>query len=728
MSLFDQMSGFTFPDVLMNKGPLPSTAGGPAGSDGSVDGVINGTSALLQNINPYAIGKSARAGSDRNYQQIPHRQQYIIPKLCLPDFSGEGHVRVSHAVDQGDLAFMLYAGKRAWWTTDDQFATRAPPCAFGSIEVVNYILACLQASQSVKWQNIRADLFEHYEPFEEALRNLSKSKNGKDLKGTPLPAFNEFRVFQAVRVLVQQYFVPHGICAGSEKQGGQHEHDAARPVQAPVNYVTTMTVDGKNVDLVNYWYGMSIVAGDQLIFRLERQKFSKRQYDVTRYYKQPAKQVVQMQHELDCWQLVPDVLRHENGPLAVVNHVNEWYNHLVTGYWRVAQTFHTRKQNNVAAFHRGMPLEVTFAPVWNSFESCRDSMYCGDTFLSSHVHVFDNKKHLEAEVEAETIVWEYGNVGGVFKIHMSQEDPTRYEIIWDPERCTTYLMSSMDTNKLTGTRHEATVSLSSQPTAIALSYHIDKKAIKQLCVVFADDTRTINQVFTPQRHAKSQDVKRTCQKKTDFEIECTELTEYTDLSGSGNTSTFAFTLQFSIIHVPYRYDVHFLYAYFKASTDFLDYNAQLWQSGQVPEPNPNQTDQNPLIMYHKLYQPGTKTYLGRDIRHGKVKVFYCNTQNIGSFEDGGSTYNTMTIGHDGKRNLSSDITAAPSLVPFIPSYGASLQDLTALNASAPEPFHVGASDEAESSVKPAKQKRVKTLKFFDGTSDVSTNDSGRAAI
>jgi hypothetical protein len=88
----------------------------------------------------------------------------------------------------------------------------------------------------------------------------------------------------------------------------------------------------------------------------------------------------------------------------------------------------------------------------------------------------------------------------------------------------------------------------------------------------------------------------------------------------------------------------------------------------------------------------------------------------------------MTIGHDGKRNLSSDITAAPSLVPFIPSYGASLQDLTALNASAPEPFHVGASDEAESSVKPAKQKRVKTLKFFDGTSDVSTNDSGRAAI
>jgi hypothetical protein len=80
-SLVGQLSGFEFPDVLMNSGPLPSTAGGPAGSNGSVDGVINGTSALLQNISPYALGKSARTGSDRNYQQIPHRFQYIIPKL-----------------------------------------------------------------------------------------------------------------------------------------------------------------------------------------------------------------------------------------------------------------------------------------------------------------------------------------------------------------------------------------------------------------------------------------------------------------------------------------------------------------------------------------------------------------------------------------------------------------------------------------------------------------------
>jgi hypothetical protein len=158
----------------------------------------------------------------------------------------------------------------------------------------------------------------------------------------------------------------------------------------------------------------------------------------------------------------------------------------------------------------------------------------------------------------------------------------------------------------------------------------------------------------------------------------------------------------------------------------MDYNAQLLLCEFVPEQD--QTQKDILFMYHKVYAPGTKLYLGGDISSGKVDVLYCNTQKTGSFEDGGNTYTTMTIAHDGIKNLASHITAAPSLVPFIPSYGAPLQDLTASNASAPDPFHVGASYEAESSVKQTKQKRVKTLKFFDGTSDVSTNDSGRAAI
>jgi hypothetical protein len=175
-SLFDQISGFQFPDVLMNSDPLPSTTGGPAGSDGSVDGVINGTSALLENIVPYAVGKSASTGSDRNYQQIPHRYPYIIPKLWLPDHDGEGVVAVSHTVDQGDIAFLLYGGQRAWWTSREQFHTRAPQCAFASIDVVNYILACLQEADSKRWNAIRKDLIDDKALHDAVERNKNKQK------------------------------------------------------------------------------------------------------------------------------------------------------------------------------------------------------------------------------------------------------------------------------------------------------------------------------------------------------------------------------------------------------------------------------------------------------------------------------------------------------------------------------------------------------------------------
>ena len=338
----------------MNSGPLPSTAGGPAGSDGSVDGVINGTSALLDNIVPYAIGKSARTGSDRNYQQIPHRYPYIIPKIWLPEFSGSGHIAVSHAVDQGDIAFLLYGGSRAWWTSREQFAPRAPQCAFAGIDVVNYILACIQASRTDRWETIRRDLLGQNDLFE-AVDATAKGIVSHNRKSD----FNGLLVFQAVRMLVQQYFVPHGICAGSERQGGQHEHDGGQPVIAPVNFVITMTVDGKNVDLVNYWYDKSMLAGDELIFRLEKKEV-KTTFNLSSYYKQP--QSAHVDAKQHCWQLVPDLLRQEAGA-EICAPLNAWYHHKCQGYWRVAQTFQTRAKNNINAFHRGMPLEVTFAPV-----------------------------------------------------------------------------------------------------------------------------------------------------------------------------------------------------------------------------------------------------------------------------------------------------------------------------------------------------------------------------
>jgi hypothetical protein len=65
-------------------------------------------------------------------------------------------------------------------------------------------------------------------------------------------------------------------------------------VQATVNYVTTMTVDGQNRDLMNYWHAHTIQAGDRLILALRETRPPKTQemFSLNSYYKAPVTQTV----------------------------------------------------------------------------------------------------------------------------------------------------------------------------------------------------------------------------------------------------------------------------------------------------------------------------------------------------------------------------------------------------------------------------------------------------
>ena len=350
--IFAGVTGFKFPDTLRNKGPLPSVVGGPAGSNGTPDAVINGTSSLLSGITPYAKGESARMGSDSNYQQIPWRMQYIIPQLFIPSFvQHEPHIAVSHAVDQGDIAFRLYTKDRPWFTSSSSAHVALRPAAlvcFGNLDIVNYILACMQHSVSPTWDSIRQHLW----------YDRSHDSRAK---------------FRAIKRLVRQNFTPHGICAGSEHQGGKHEQSVA-PIQTgrAVNFVTTMTVDGKNEDLVNYWYRQDVSAGDALLFALEEKtgaEINKQQYQLTRYYKQPVRSTINLPDDATCWQLVARV--HKVMDPLPVDQNDFWKDYRAAGYWRVAQTFQCRRQStDVRGQTNGPLLEVTFAPVWMDFSLC----------------------------------------------------------------------------------------------------------------------------------------------------------------------------------------------------------------------------------------------------------------------------------------------------------------------------------------------------------------------
>jgi len=350
---FANLGGFRMPDVRMNQGPLPSVAGGPVGTDGTPDGVINGSDSLLGNIKPYAYGESARAGSDSNYQQIPHRVQYIVLPLHLPSQDNDSVHRVSHAVDNGDLAFVLMTRGRRWFAPGEHVASSVPVALplFANLEVVNYILACMQlaegapAAHKTSWAAIRAHLWKGA---------YDETKCGEEEGRLQ-------HLFDCVQYSVQNLFKPHGICAGSEKQGGQHEETWA-PVQAAVNYTTTMTVDGQNRDLVNYWHKQHICAGDRLtmVLELHNRKNTKgqtKEYELTSYYKRPVSATIRSDKAF--WQLAPHILHSDASACTGAQ------DHRVTGYWHIAQSFQGRRGfASGAARHGGAPLHVTFAPMF----------------------------------------------------------------------------------------------------------------------------------------------------------------------------------------------------------------------------------------------------------------------------------------------------------------------------------------------------------------------------
>ena len=98
---------------------------------------------------------------------------------------------------------------------------------------------------------------------------------------------------------------PFGICAGSEKQGGLHETGFA-PIQVSCSHMTTLTVDGQNRDLVNYWQHIELHAGDVLVFRKKTMRVQN--FVLNHYYKGIVTQNFKQSFEVEQW--VPDVMRN----------------------------------------------------------------------------------------------------------------------------------------------------------------------------------------------------------------------------------------------------------------------------------------------------------------------------------------------------------------------------------------------------------------------------------
>ena len=385
-------------------GPLPTSLSGPEGINGDPDGRYNFNDSLLSGITPYAFGQG-RMGSDRNYQQIPNRKQFIVPPIWLPEplWSTDNTFEVSHSVDMGDIAFIVNVQHKQYMLSrgpykhvkQEEDHTLPQYNVFCNICTVNYLLAGLHNYAVHKAMGgAHHGLHGHRHNNDYAWYRLFVCFNitdhldhivaeyARDVAATGMgihhPEYQHqllaLRCKLMLQHVVKQNMIPIGICSMSEKQGGQHEI-GLKPVQAAASFFTTLTVDGQNRDLVNIWRAVEVDAGDLLILRLDflsEIPHTKHVFVLNHYYKDTVTRTMSMHPQaLGRLQLVPDVFRLNNSNSVQADYVQKdnlaakigmsatHWNHRpkvvnalhscavdprYCGYWHIGQTY-TKKQS-----------------------------------------------------------------------------------------------------------------------------------------------------------------------------------------------------------------------------------------------------------------------------------------------------------------------------------------------------------------------------------------------
>ena len=377
---FAGVSNVRFPEVVMNKGPLPGMGGLPAPLHDTADARINYNSSLLGDLEPYAYGEPGYLSSQNAYLNIPHRIQKIVPELFLPSQDGTTNFRLSHPVDDGDIAFAIRLDRNSEICTGLQnksvqragLGTAIDPLI--NLCTLNYLLAGIQLCTNVDGLRTKWDQFMHH---------LDKKYTGDN---TQVYDYND------IKHVVKNLIRPFGVAHGSENQGGQHEGTLSS-VQWPVNFVISLVLDGKDANVINIWHYHNIEAGDDLVLRLKSVRLPPT-YTLNHYGKGLVEKtfndgiMAQVQASppqggqpvTHVWQLVPDIFNldledDQNFPGLPVNFRPQvppnriaWQHE---GYWHICRTqIHCKKYGYSEYFYNDMAnnlrtghLDVTFQPV-----------------------------------------------------------------------------------------------------------------------------------------------------------------------------------------------------------------------------------------------------------------------------------------------------------------------------------------------------------------------------
>jgi hypothetical protein len=304
-NFFGGLTGIQFPDVVMNQGPLPPQSGSlPAPLHSTPDAKINYNSTLLGDLQPYAYAEPQYLSSQNGYQNIPHRIQKIIPVIHIPEPHGQTLFRLSHPVDDGDVAFSISLDKKSIFCNGARAVSKSNALGtaidpFINLPTLNYILAHLQlafADEHLQDKKL-------WYAFLHALDTNHFPEHNTQARNYKTDVFD----LDDIVYIIENCIRPFGIFRGSEKQGGQNE-ETMSPATWPVPFVGTLVVDGREEHIVNMWHEHNVHAGADLVLRLKPMPIPTR-YTLNHYYKQCIYKdsPIDKNHNV-VWQLVPDTM------------------------------------------------------------------------------------------------------------------------------------------------------------------------------------------------------------------------------------------------------------------------------------------------------------------------------------------------------------------------------------------------------------------------------------
>jgi hypothetical protein len=164
--------------------------------------------------------------------------------------------------------------------------------------------------------------------------------------------------------LIRDHFRPLGVVIGSEKQGGQHQ-GSNTAVTWPVAFIVTISIDGRNENLCNYWRTIDISSGSELGFNIQMKNCST--YSLN-YSKQLVTKSFGVSGHDSSRGMYPQICPCKNHDV-VEDPANTRMPKL--GYWHIcmSQMMHQKvakldSSNNAASFHSGAVLQSTISITW----------------------------------------------------------------------------------------------------------------------------------------------------------------------------------------------------------------------------------------------------------------------------------------------------------------------------------------------------------------------------